>query len=215
MVIKLRARKSEDKEERRQAIVAAAAELWDETTYADFTMSEVAERAGVVKGTVYLYFETKEQLFLALVGEMLSDFFDDLDARLHEGGRWSKSRVAQALADSLDGRDAFIRILTTLGSICEHNVAFEHALAFKRLMRDRFAQTAARIAKRLPFLTVESAARFVTHVSALVTGFAHMTYPSPVMDQVYALAEMAPMRVDLKTEVRAAANALLNGMEKR
>src|SRR6266568_4909739 len=151
--MKVRARNEEDKLERRQAILDAGLELWNETSYADFTMSAVAEKAGVVKGTLYLYFETKEQLFLALISDMMGDYFDDVAVRLEEGRRWTKSRVVQALTDALDGREAFTRLLTTLGSICEHNVSYEHALAFKRGMRDRFAHTAALIARRLPFLT--------------------------------------------------------------
>jgi len=212
--MRIRARNEEDKLERRQAILDAGLELWNETSYADLTMSAVAERAGVVKGTLYLYFETKEQLFLALISDMMADYFDDVAACLEQGGRWSKSRVVQVLTDALDGREAFTRLLTTLGSICEHNVSYEHALAFKRRMRDCFARTAALVARRLPFLTAASAMRFVTHVSAIVTGFAHMTYPAPVMEKVYALPEMAALKFDLKTEVRAAAKALLDGMEK-
>jgi len=215
MVINVRARNDEDKLERRQAILDAAADLWDTTTYADFTMAAVAERAGIVKGTVYLYFETKEQLFLALIGDLLTDYFDDVDAALHEGGRWSKSRVIEALVGALDGRGAFTRMITTLGSICEHNISFEFLLVFKRLMHDRFARTAALIAKRLPFLDGDAAARFVTHVSALVTGFAQITYPSPVMDRIYELPDMAVTKLDLITEVRAAAVALLDGMERK
>lgn len=213
MVINVRARKDEHKLERRQAILAAAAELWDETTYAEFTMAAVAERAGIVKGTVYLYFETKEQLFLAMIGDLLTAYFDDVDAALEEGGRWSKSRVVAALVDALEGRDAFTRMITTLGSICEHNVSFEFLLVFKRLMHERFARTAALITRRLPFLDAESAARFITHVSALVTGFAQITYPSPVMDRIYELPDMAVTKLDLITEVRAAAKAMLDGME--
>jgi len=213
MVIKQRARNDEDKLERRQAILDAGLDVWNETSYADFTMSAVAERAGIVKGTVYLYFETKEQLFLALIDDMLADYFDAVDARLEEGGRWSKSRVVEALIGALEGREAFTRLLTTLGSICEHNVSYEHALVFKRLMLDRFTRTAALLVKRLPFLTVETAMRFVTHISAMVTGLAHMTYPAPVMEKVFELPEMAVLKFDLKTEARAAAQALLDGLE--
>jgi AcrR family transcriptional regulator len=213
--MRLRARNEEDKQERRQAILDAGLEQWNETSYADFTMSAVAEKAGVVKGTLYLYFETKEQLFLALISDMMAGYFDDVCARLEEGGRWSKSRVVQVLTDALDGREAFTRLLTTLGSICEHNVSYEHALAFKRLMLDRFSRTAVLVARRLPFLSEETAMRFVTHVSAIVTGLAHMTYPAPVTEKVYALPEMAALKVDLKTEVSAAAKALLDGMEKK
>ena len=43
--MRVRARNEEDKLERRQAILDAGLELWNETSYADFTMSAVAEKA--------------------------------------------------------------------------------------------------------------------------------------------------------------------------
>lgn len=212
MVIKVRARKSEDKEERRQAILDAGLQVWKGTSFTEFTMAAVAERAGIVKGTVYLYFETKEQLFLALISDMLAAYFDAVDAGLGDGGRWTKSRVVDVLAAALEGLDPLL--LTMLGNICEHNVSYEPVLAFKRLMLERFSRTAALLAKRLPFLDLETAMRFITHFSAFITGLAHMTYPSPVVEQVFEIPELAVLRLDLITELRAGAMSLLAGMER-
>lgn len=213
MVIKVRARKSEEKEERRQAILDAGLQVWKESSFADFTMAAVAERAGIVKGTVYLYFETKEQLFLALISDMLASYFDQVDVRLGEGGRWTKSRVVDVLSAALEGHDPLL--LTVLGNVCEHNVSYEPVLAFKRLMLDRFTRTAALLTKRLPFLGVEAAFRFITHFSAFITGLAHMTYPSPMAEKVFEVPELAVLRLDLMTELRAGAASLLAGMEKQ
>jgi len=210
----MRARKEEDKLERRQAILDAGLELWNETSYADFTMSAVAEKAGVVKGTLYLYFETKEQLFLALMSDMMVEYFDEVDARLQEGGRWSKARVVEILSGALGGRDAFTRMLTVLGNICEHNVSYEQLLAFKRLTLERFTRTAALLAKRLPFLGSETALRLIMHLSAFAAGIAQVSYPSPLLDQILDLPDLRVMRVDLKTEFAAAAKTLIDGMEK-
>lgn len=212
--MRLRARNEEDKLERRQAILDAGLELWNETSYGDFTMSAVAEKAGVVKGTLYLYFETKEQLFLALISELLVDYFDEVDARLEEGGRWSKSRVVQILSDAFGGRDAFTRMLTVLGNICEHNVSYEQLVAFKRLTLERFTRTAELLRKRLPFLRPDSALRLVMHLGSLAAGLAQVSYPSPLLDKVLELPDLRVMRVDLKAEFAAAAAAMVAGMEK-
>lgn len=214
LAMRLRARNEEDKLERRQAILDAGLELWNETSYADFTMSAVAEKAGLVKGTLYLYFETKEQLFLALISDMMVAYFDEVDGRLEEGGRWSKSRVVQVLAGALAGRDAFTRMLTVLGNICEHNVSYEQLVTFKRLTLERFTRTAALLSKRLPFLRIDKALRLVMHLSGLAAGLAQVSYPSPLLDKVLDLPDLRVMRVDLKTEFAAAAAAMLDGLEK-
>ena len=212
--MRVRARNEEDKLERRQAILDAGLELWNETSYADFTMNAVAEKAGVVKGTLYLYFETKEQLFMALVSDMMVEYFDEVDGRLQEGGRWSRSRVVQILTDAFTGRDAFTRMLTLLGNICEHNVSYEQLVAFKRLTLERFTRTAALLARRLPLLGADAALRAIMHLSAFAAGLAQVSFPSPLLDKVLDLPDLHVMRVDLKTEFAAAAAALLRGMEK-
>ena len=55
------------KEDRPQEITAAAFEAFAENGYAKTRVEEVARRAGVSKGLLYLYFKTKEELFKAVI----------------------------------------------------------------------------------------------------------------------------------------------------
>ena len=57
------------KEARPQELVAAALSLFVEKGFAATRLDEVAARAGVSKGTLYLYFDSKEALFLAVIRE--------------------------------------------------------------------------------------------------------------------------------------------------
>ena len=59
------------KEARPAEIVAAALEVFVERGYAATKLADVARRAGVTKGTLYLYFESKEALFKAVVRETI------------------------------------------------------------------------------------------------------------------------------------------------
>ena len=70
------------KDARRTAILQAAGELFQNAPYDQILMQQVAERAGVAKGTLFLYFETKEHLFLALTVEALNRWLSDLCADL-------------------------------------------------------------------------------------------------------------------------------------
>ena len=58
--------------ERREAILSAALEEFAASGYAATRLDDVARRAGVAKGTIYLYFRDKESLFQELVRSMLS-----------------------------------------------------------------------------------------------------------------------------------------------
>ena len=60
---------SRRKEARPEEITAAALELFSERGYAATRLEDVAARAGVAKGTLYLYFANKEELFKAVLRE--------------------------------------------------------------------------------------------------------------------------------------------------
>lgn len=63
----LRARTLEAKDERRQAFLTAALDEFFERGFAAARMDDIARRAGLSKGALYLYFESKEALFTALI----------------------------------------------------------------------------------------------------------------------------------------------------
>jgi AcrR family transcriptional regulator len=57
------------KAERPQEIIEAAFAEFSRNGYAVTTLDKIAERAGVTKGTIYVYFENKEHLFISMVRE--------------------------------------------------------------------------------------------------------------------------------------------------
>ena len=74
-----RARREREKEERRQSILRAAREVFLENGFYRATMDSVAERAEVSKGTVYLYFESKETILARLLLEGLDALIEELE----------------------------------------------------------------------------------------------------------------------------------------
>jgi AcrR family transcriptional regulator len=75
------------KAERPQEILEAAFVEFSRNGYAMTTLDRVAERAGVTKGTIYVYFENKEHLFISMVREVTKAALDTVHAMLetHEG----------------------------------------------------------------------------------------------------------------------------------
>jgi AcrR family transcriptional regulator len=73
-------RRAQRQAERRAAILAAALEEFSASGFAATRLEDVAERAGVAKGTIYLYFRDKESLFQELVRSMLSPVVGALEA---------------------------------------------------------------------------------------------------------------------------------------
>jgi AcrR family transcriptional regulator len=77
---KLPQNRAEKSEARRQAIVAAALEEFCARGFAAARLDDVARRAGVAKGTIYLHFDDKQALFREIVGTMLVPLIAVLEA---------------------------------------------------------------------------------------------------------------------------------------
>ncbi|MCU0303054.1 MAG: TetR/AcrR family transcriptional regulator [Thermoanaerobaculales bacterium] len=72
--------------EKRPLILQAATEVFAEQGFAAVTVAEIAERAGIGKGTVYEYFSSKEELLFAVFEWMNEAIFERIRGLLDEGG---------------------------------------------------------------------------------------------------------------------------------
>jgi AcrR family transcriptional regulator len=172
-------------------------------------MAAIARAAGLAKGTVYLYFDTKESVFLDLVSSELSAWVADSSARLGEGnGNATPADVAKAVASALAERPALIRLMALLHVVLEQNTEREVLRAFKlRLLA--ITEQAAGVFEQALRLEPGTGTRLVLWMHALTVGLCQMT---PQGEHVAALVEQDPalavFRLDLRTELEAALTAL-------
>lgn len=98
-------RATKQRDSRRRQIVAAAKEVFAELGYHNASISELIQRAGIARGTFYLYFDNKRQVFDSILNEALSE----LDKRILAiiVGPQQPSARAQL-------RNNFIRVLSYL-----------------------------------------------------------------------------------------------------
>ena len=214
-VMPQRARKDEDKEARRQLILDEALALYTATSYAEVKMADVAERAKLAKGTVFLYFPTKEALFLALLEEQLFAWFNRLEERLAQGEeQWTGPRLARSVAESLQGEEPLTRLMARLQTVLEQNVTSEQVRGFKQRLLEAVVRSGTLVEKRLPFLAPGQGVRFLLHVNALVVGLRQMADLAPVVREVFeATPHLAPLRVDFTRELTDSLTTLLRGLE--
>ena len=128
-----------DREERRQALAAAAAEVFAEKGFAGARIIDVAERAGVGKGTVYEYFRSKEELFFAVFERMSREEHARLGAEMDRDAPAAErlaSLVRSMVADAVAQADLY-GLTFELWSGCSHETYGERLrAAFADLYRD-------------------------------------------------------------------------------
>lgn len=168
----LRARSLAEKQQRRADILNAAENLWAATPYADLSMNEVAHAARLAKGTLYLYFDTKEELFLALVDGHLEAWMDRAAQMMAERRPCTPSQLADVLLEAGDGFTALRRLLVLLGTVLERRVRPE-------LLQEFHQTLSARLDHLLSLMPLERslAERVVRHLYALSIGWQHLSEP--------------------------------------
>jgi len=77
-------RKEREKERRRNAIIDAAEEVFFSKGVEDATMDEVAERAELSKGTLYLYFKNKNDLFHGIIARALEILYNTFKTEIEK-----------------------------------------------------------------------------------------------------------------------------------
>jgi AcrR family transcriptional regulator len=213
MAVKRRARTDEQKNARRQDIVNVAWKIYQARRYDEINISEIARAAGLAKGTVYLYFDTKEALFLAVEEEQLADWGDTINAGLKAlAGSDDVAAVSSLFCKSLCSRPGLTRLFAILHVILEHNIDYETALRFKRMLLYRIASTGASIEACLSFLDKGQGAHVLFQVYMFVIGLQQLANPAPVIKEVIEQEpEMAVFDLDFAAECTSFMVTLLHG----
>ena len=118
-----------DKTERHADLLQAAKEVFAKKGFHDTAVSDIAERAGVAKGTFYLYFDDKESIFMALIDElfaMIVKTFTVVSPESVKSVEQMKSLVrnsamgyAKLFADNRDLAKIFLKEGVAIGGIIE------------------------------------------------------------------------------------------------
>jgi AcrR family transcriptional regulator len=137
MVVKTRAVRAVDKLERRNEILDAAERLFLEQPEAVASMDELAQAAGIAKGTLYLYFPSKEEVLVALHERHFSQCFDQIEARLASGRRFTvEDLLAHARKDFLE-QPTRMSVASLVVGLTERSLPPEPALRFKMALGER------------------------------------------------------------------------------
>lgn len=115
---------------RREQIIAAALACFARSGYHATTMADVAVQAGVSKGTPYLYFASKEALFLALheqwdcqLGERVSAAVAALPEPERDSPRRILHAIAAAIAAHVTEQAETCRVLMEARALAAHEAA--------------------------------------------------------------------------------------------
>ena len=166
---KKRARSLEEKSFRRQQILDAASALFTEVGYEGFSVALLASKAGIVKGTLYLYFKTREEVFLGLYDQSLNRWSEKFIQRLPES--LEDRAFCELLYETAFGDPLYVPLQARLEKVIEHNVSLDCLLMSKRNFLQQIDRIAAASADVL-CLRNEQALEVIKTLGVLIVGVA-------------------------------------------
>ena len=116
---------------RKAEIISACRKLYESKSFKDITLKEIGQQISLTRTSIYNYFETKEEIFLALLAEEYDLFVRDLDRLCKRGDRLSADELASELARALERRPLMLKLLSMNHYDMEINSRIECLVEFK------------------------------------------------------------------------------------
>lgn len=116
---------------KREEIVDACEQLYQTMSFREITLKEISKITSFSRPTIYNYFETKEEIFLALFKREYDRWNEALTAILEENGWLTKAQLADRIAQSLADREQLLKLLSMNNFDMEANSRQEMLTSFK------------------------------------------------------------------------------------
>lgn len=118
--------------ERREEIINACEKLYQTMSFKEITLKEIGNIVPFSRPTIYNYFQTKEEIFLALFQREYENWNQDLTTILEENETLTKAELSDKIAASLAGREQLLKLLSMNNYDMEANSRQELLTAFKQ-----------------------------------------------------------------------------------
>jgi AcrR family transcriptional regulator len=232
-----RARRPEQKQQRREDILAAARELALTGGVRGVSLAGIAARAGIDKSALLRYFETREQIFLELTARewppwvrALHDGLDgapagsantpvgSTDTALGSvngaaGSTGTVDLVADVVARSFGDRPLFCDLLAHTPLNLERNVSAEAVRGYKLISLGAVGEAAGVVHRALPDLTDQECREFIAVIASLAGNLWQIANPVPALAAMFAAdPDLALACIDLVPRLRRAGDVLLAGL---
>jgi AcrR family transcriptional regulator len=207
-----RATRPEQKEERVSAILEAAAELYETCDFDEVHMAAIAEQVGLAKASLYEYFRTKDDVFLALALRDVESWASDVESRLRRLRRPDADRIAAALTAALRGQARLLRLRLTVRSIVERRPATGAVADFTRSFFASMQRVATALNAACPQLTPDEVTEFGIQHQAVNTGLWFMTHPVKKSDAAADRPEFQAVGFDFFELFERTIHQILRGL---
>ena len=121
---------------RREEIINACEELYKKENFKDITIKQIGEKTTFSRTSIYNYFQTKEEIFLALFQREYEKWIEDLNKIYEENEKLITEELANKLAHTIEKRPTLLKLLAMNLYDMEGNGKMEALVEFKQAYGD-------------------------------------------------------------------------------
>ena len=117
---------------RKDEIITACAKLYETMSFKEITIKEIAAYTSFTRPSIYNYFQTKEEIFLALLGREYDLWTEDLQQLHDTHDTLTADEFASALAHTLEKRERLLKLMSMNHYDMETSSRMENLVEFKK-----------------------------------------------------------------------------------
>ena len=164
---------------RREEIIDACAKLYETMSFKEITLKEIGKATSFNRTSIYNYFDTKEEIFLALMQREYELWVKELDSLCRSEKNLTREGLADGLARSLEKRERLLKLLSMNHFDMEENSRHENLVEFKRAYGDSIKAVERCLDKFCPDMTEEEKRGFLYAYFPFIYGI----YPYAVVSE--------------------------------
>ena len=200
---------AEAREHRINQLLDAAVALWLTNPDRLPSVAEVAGQAGLAKGTVYLYFKSKEDMLLAAHERHVQAFFEALMARASSSEPLDINGMMNLVGQYILREPTFLPLATLVAGLKYKGITPEASQELEARIAEHLKAAGALLRNHFPLPDADSGARLLMRSYALILGLWQLVGSErPICSNPDVSAMMLP---DYSSELEAALRALWFG----
>lgn len=138
---------------RREEIINACTSLYKTMSFKEITLKEIGKATSFTRTSIYNYFQTREEIFLALLQREYELWSGTLKQIQAEHEKMTRLEFAEVLAHSLEERENLLKVMSVNHYDMEENSRLERLVEFKKAYGQSIAQVRNCLDKFFPAMT--------------------------------------------------------------
>ena len=196
---------------RKEEILNACAALYETMGFRDITIRDIGAKTTFTRTSIYNYFQTKEEIFLALLQREYEAWITDLDGIVQRHRALSADGFASALAHTLEPRGRMLKLISMNLYDMEGNSRMENLVAFKKVYAAALEATARCLERFFPTMTAREVQEFLYAFFPFLFGIYPYTTATSKQREAMELAGIRQERPSVYEITRSFVEKLLRG----